>query len=123
MVGLARVTVIVLAVFLFLLEFGYSTDTATGLLLDQLSYGLVIAAGFVTLGSVLRAKLREETVRNAEFVWFILAVVLVLARPLGVEVWERTQHWPHLLFLLGFIFIELSRLELGRNSTTHDVGG
>ena len=64
MVGLARVTVIVLAVFLFLLEFGYSTDTATGLLLDQLSYGLVIAAGFVTLGSVLRAKLREETVRN-----------------------------------------------------------
>ena len=117
MVGLARVTVIVLAVFLFLLEFGYSTDTATGLLLDQLSYGLVIAAGFVTLGSVLRAKLREETVRNAEFVWFILAVVLVLARPLGVEVWERTQHWPHLLFLLGFIFIELSRLELGRNST------
>jgi Trk-type K+ transport system membrane component len=117
MVGLARVTVIVLAVFLFLLEFGYSTDTATGLLLDQLSYGLVIAAGFVTLGSVLRAKLREETVRNAEFVWFILAVVLVLARPLGFEVWERTQHWPHLLFLLGFIFIELSRLELGRNST------
>ncbi len=117
MVGLARVTVIVLAVFLFLLEFGYSTDTATGLLLDQLSYGLVIAAGFVTLGSVLRAKLREETVRNAEFVWFILAVVLVLARPLGLEVWDRTQHWPHLLFLLGFIFIELSRLELGRNST------
>lgn len=117
MVGLARVTVIVLAVFLFLLEFGYSTDTATGLLLDQLSYGLVIAAGFVTLGSVLRAKLREETVRNAEFVWFILAVFLVLARPLGLEVWERTQHWPHLLFLLGFIFIELSRLELGRNST------
>ena len=47
MVGLARVTVIVLAVFLFLLEFGYSTDTATGLLLDQLRYGLVIAAGFV----------------------------------------------------------------------------
>lgn len=117
MVGLARVTVIVLAVFLFLLEFGYSTDTATGLLLDQLSYGLVIAAGFVTLGSVLRAKLREETVRNAEFVWFILAVFLVLARPLGLEVWDRTQHWPHLLFLLGFIFIELSRLELGRNST------
>jgi Trk-type K+ transport system membrane component len=117
MVGLARVTVIVLAVFLFLLEFGYSTDAATGLLLDQLSYGLVFAAGLVTLGSVLRAKLREETVRNAEFVWFVLAVVLVLARPLGFEVWDRTQHWPHLLFLLGFIFIELSRLELGRNST------
>ena len=117
MVGLARVTVIVLAVFLFLLEFGYSTDAATGLLLDQLSYGLVFAAGLVTLASVLRAKLREETVRNAEFLWLVLAVLLVLARPLGFEVWDRTMHWPHLLFLLGFIFIELSRLELGRNST------
>ena len=117
MVGLARVTVIVLAVFLFLLEFGYSTDAATGLLLDQLSYGLVFAAGLVTLASVLRAKLREETVRNAEFLWLVLAVVLVLARPLDFEVWDRTMHWPHLLFLLGFIFIELSRLELGRNST------
>ncbi len=116
-VGLARVTVIVLAIFLFLLEFGYRTDAATGLLLDQLSYGLVIAAGFVTLGSVLRAKLREDLVRNAELIWFVLAVGLVLARPLGLESWERTQHWPHLLFLLGFVFIELSRLELGRNST------
>ncbi|MBK9512115.1 MAG: hypothetical protein IPO05_00450 [Flavobacteriales bacterium] len=117
MVGLARVTVLVLTAFLFLLEFGYRADAATGLLLDQLSYGLVLGAVMVALGSGLRAKLRDEPVRNAEFIWFVLGIGLLLLRPLDMEFWPKAQHWPHLLYLLGFFFIELSRLELGRNST------
>jgi hypothetical protein len=117
MVGLARVTVLVLTAFLFLLEFGYRADAATGLLLDQLSYGLVLGAVMVALGSGLRAKLRDEPVRNAEFIWFVLGIGLLLLRPFDMEFWPKAQHWPHLLYLLGFFFIELSRLELGRNST------
>jgi trk system potassium uptake protein TrkH len=117
MVGLARVTVLVLGAFLFLLEFGYRSDAATGLLLGSLSYGLVIGAVVVTIGSLARALLREDTVRKAELVWLALGSFLIVVRPLGLEPWDQAQHWPHLLFLLGFFFIELSRLELGRNST------
>ena len=38
-VGLARVTVMLLTAFLFLLEFGYRADASTADLLEQLSYG------------------------------------------------------------------------------------
>jgi hypothetical protein len=89
MVGLARVTVLVLTAFLFLLEFGYRADAATGLLLDQLSYGLVLGAVMVALGSGLRAKLRDEPVRNAEFIWFVLGIGLLLLRPFDMEFWPR----------------------------------
>ena len=68
-VGLARLTVIILAVFLMLLEFGYRADKSTSALLDQLSYGLVIAATFVTLGSLFRTWLRELPLRKAEMFW------------------------------------------------------
>jgi trk system potassium uptake protein len=116
-VGLARVIVIILAVFLFLLEFGYRADAATEMLLDRLSYGLVVAAAFVTLGSILRTILRDEPVRKAEALWFIAALLLIYVRPAGLVLWDHDYHWPHLLFLLFFVFIELSRLEIGRHST------
>ncbi len=115
-VGLARLTVIILSAFLFLLEFGYRADASTSELLDQLSYGLVCAAAFVTLGSLLRTFLREIHLRKAELAWFFAAVALILARPLGMENWGGDYRWPHLTFLAFFVFIELSRLELGRNS-------
>ncbi|MFN9325982.1 MAG: potassium transporter TrkG, partial [Flavobacteriales bacterium] len=116
-VGLARITVIILAVFLFLLEFGFRSDGSTAQLLDQLSYGLVIAAAFVTLGSLLRTSFREQHVRKAELIWLFAALLLIFIKPAGMAVWHHAYHWPNLVFLLGFIFIELSRLELGRNST------
>ena len=116
-VGLARITVIILAVFLVLLEFGYRSDAATGLLLDQLSYGLVIAAAVVTLMSLMRAKLRDDHVRKAELAWFMAALLLIFIKPAGVTAWNHSYHWPNIVFLAGFVFIELSRLELGRNST------
>lgn len=115
-VALARVLVILLTVFLFLLEFGYRADAATGELLEQLSYGLVIGAAFVTLGSLLRASLRGEHVRKAELIWFILALALIFGLPASQRLWNVFGHWPMLVFLLFFSFIELSRLEIGRNS-------
>ncbi len=116
-VGLARAIVIILAVFLFLLEFGYRADAATEQLLDRLSYGLVAAAAFVTLGSMLRTLLRNERVRKAEAIWFIAALLLIYVRPAGLRLVDHDYHWPHLVFLLFFMFIELSRLEIGRHST------
>jgi Trk-type K+ transport system membrane component len=116
-VGLARVIVIILAIFLFMLEFGYRADAATEQLLNRLSYGLVVAAAFVTLGSILRTMLRGQPVRKAEALWFIAALLLIYVRPAGLLLWDKDYHWPHLIFLLFFIFIELSRLEIGRQST------
>ena len=115
-VGLARVTVIILTAFLILLEFGYTSDVNTYRLLEQLSFGLVIAAAFVTLGSLLRTGLRGEHIRKAELIWFMAALALIGARASGA-VFSGTGHWPMLVFLLFFSFIELSRLEIGRNST------
>ncbi|MCB0771082.1 MAG: ATPase [Flavobacteriales bacterium] len=115
-VGLARLTVIILAIFLFLLEFGYRADAATSELLDQLGYGLVIAAAFVTLGSLLRTYLRGIHLRKAELAWLLAAVLLILSRPSGLDGWAGGHRWPYLAFLLFFVFIELSRLELGRNT-------
>ncbi|MDQ3100460.1 MAG: hypothetical protein M3R08_03665 [Bacteroidota bacterium] len=115
-VGLARAIVIILAVFLFMLEFGYRADRSTEKLLDQLSYGLVIAAAFVTLGSILRTVLRERPVRKAETIWFLSALLLIYVRAVGIQFLAVEYHWPHLVFLLFFVFIELSRLEIGRHS-------
>jgi len=115
-VGLARLLVIILAVFLLLLEFGYRADAATNSLLDQLSYGLVIGATFVMLGSLLRTSLRKERLRKAELVWFIAAVILIVVEPLGLKTTMTEGRWPNLVFLFLFVFIELSRLEIGRNS-------
>lgn len=115
-VGLARFTVIILSIFLFLLEFGYRADAATSDLLDQLSYGLVAAASFVTFSSLSRTYLRGMHLRKAELAWFMAALILIVAKPLGLEIWGGEYRWPHLLFLFFFVFIELSRLELGRNS-------
>lgn len=115
-VGLSRLTVILLAIFLVLLEFGYQADSATNDLLDLLSYGLVCAATFVTLGSLLRTYFRGERTRKAEVTWFIAAVLLILIKPFGLD-WLGTGHrLPYLIFLVFFVFIELSRLEIGRNS-------
>lgn len=115
-VGLARITVIILACFLFLLEFGYQGNTAMAERMDQLSYGLVIAAAFVTLGSLLRVALRKEHQRKAEVLWFLIALFLIIGRPLGLTVWAETASWPYQVFLVIFVFIEFSRLEIGRNS-------
>lgn len=116
-VGLARVTVMLLTGFLFLLEFGYRADAATTALLEQLSYGLVIGAAFVTLGSLLRTSLRGDHVRRAELLWLVMALVLIIGMPASRSAWDAFGHWPMLFFLLLFCFIELSRLEIGRNST------
>ena len=78
-VGLARLAIILLTVFLLLVEFGYHADAATDELLEQLSFGLVVAAAFVTLGSLLRTGLRGEHIRKAEVAWFILALILIIA--------------------------------------------
>ena len=115
-VGLARLLVIILSVFLLLLEFGYRADAATNALLDQLSYGLVIGATFVMLGSLLRTNLRNEHLRKAELVWFVAALILIVVEPIGVKTLLTEGRWPNLTFLFLFVFIELSRLEIGRNS-------
>lgn len=115
-VGLARITVIILAVFLILLEFGYQSNSAMAGRMDQLSYGLVIAAAFVTLGSLLRVALRKEHQRKAELLWFFIALFLIIGRPLGLTAWAESASWPYQVFLIIFIFIEFSRLEIGRNS-------
>lgn len=115
-VGLARITVIILAVFLFLLEFGYQSNIAMAQRLDQLFYGLVVAAAFVTLGSLLRVTLRKSRHRNAEVLWFLIALFLIIGRPMGLTPWTATASWPYQVFLLLFVFIEFSRLEIGRNS-------
>ncbi|MBK7945421.1 MAG: hypothetical protein IPJ85_09000 [Flavobacteriales bacterium] len=60
-VGLARVTVIILTTFLLLLEFGYRTDISMSQRMEQLSFGLVGAAAFVMLGSLLRNSLRADS--------------------------------------------------------------
>ncbi|MBL7956374.1 MAG: hypothetical protein JNM49_00320 [Flavobacteriales bacterium] len=116
-VGLARVTVIVLTVFLVLLEFGYRSDADTQALLEQLSYGLVIAAAFVTLGSLLRTGMKGEHMRRAEIIWFVTAVALIIGKAVAMPFVVNLGRWPLLVFLLVFSFIELSRLEIGRNST------
>ena len=116
-VGLARLTVILLTGFLFLLEFGYHADEATNDLLEQLSYGLVIGAAFVTLGSLLRTGLRGDHMRKAELIWFVTALVLIAVMPTSHRLWSAIGHWPLLFFLLIFVMIEFSRLEIGRNST------
>lgn len=115
-VGLARVTVIILTTFLLLLEFGYRSKLDMAERLDVLSYGLVCAAAFVMLGSLLRTSLRRERARKAEVIWFILALALIIGRPLGLTPWTGDERWPYLAFLSFFVFIELSRLEIGRNS-------
>ena len=115
--GLARIIVILLSIFLFLLAFGYRADRATDDLLDQLSFGLVIAAALITLGSILRRVWRELPVRRAEVFWFLAALLLIYQRVVGLDLFERGHNWPYLVFLLFFIFIELSRLEIGRHST------
>lgn len=116
-VGIARLTVIILTAFLLLLEFGYRSDASTYRLLEQLSFGLVIAAAFVTLGSLLRTSLRGEHVRKAELIWFLAAVALIVGKAVAARAIAELGHWPLLGFLLFFSFIELSRLEIGRNST------
>ncbi|MBK7383647.1 MAG: hypothetical protein IPI81_09965 [Flavobacteriales bacterium] len=115
-VGLARLAIILLTVFLLLVEFGYHADAATDELLEQLSFGLVVAAAFVTLGSLLRTGLRGEHIRKAEVAWFILALILIIAILLAPSIGQKIGPAPLLVFLLLFSFIELSRLEIGRNS-------
>lgn len=115
-VGLARITAIFLTFFLVLLEFGFQSDRASGLLLVQLAYGLVCFAAFVSLGSLLRANLRRDRLRKAEAIWFVLALLLIVSRPVGFHLWDPAVHWPYLAFLILFSFIELSRLEIGRNT-------
>lgn len=112
---MARITAIFLTFFLVLLEFGFQSDRAPGLLLDKLAFGLVCFAAFITLGSLLRSALRRDRLRKAETLWFLAALVLIGMRPAGVEIWPGA-HWPYLVFLLLFSFIELSRLEIGRNT-------
>lgn len=116
-VGIARLTVIILTAFLLLVEFGYRSDASTYHLLEQLSFGLVIAAAFVTLGSLLRTSLRGEHVRKAELIWFLAAVALIIGKAAAAGPIVELGHWPLLGFLLLFSFIEVSRLEIGRNST------
>jgi len=115
-VGLARVTVIILTIFLLLLEFGFRSDLSMGNRIGQLAYGLVGAAAFVMLGSLLRNTLRQERLRKAELLWFITALFLLIGRPAGLTPWALAASWPYLVFLLFFVFIELSRLEVGRNT-------
>jgi len=115
-VGLARVTVIFLTAFLLLLEFGFQSDRATGFLMEQLAYGLVCFAAFVTLGSLLRAGLRSNRLRKAEALWFMAALALIVMRPAGIQLWPEGDYWPYLAFVLLFSLIELSRLEIGRNT-------
>ncbi|MBL7964566.1 MAG: hypothetical protein JNM31_12080 [Flavobacteriales bacterium] len=115
-VGLARIVVIILAIFLLLLEFGLKSELSMVARLDLLNYGLVCAAAFVTLGSLLRNSLRNEPQRKAEVLWFLVALFLIFGRPLGLTEWAGLSRWPYLVFLLLFVFIEFSRLEIGRNT-------
>ncbi|MBK7945420.1 MAG: hypothetical protein IPJ85_08995 [Flavobacteriales bacterium] len=54
--------------------------------------------------------------RKAEVLWFITALFLLIGRPFGLTPWTQDASWPYLVFLTLFVFIELSRLEIGRNT-------
>lgn len=115
-IGLARLVIGVLAVFLILLEFGYQSSEAILDKLDRLSDALVAAATFATFGTILRTWLRKAPQRRAELIWFAIALFLMVGRPLGLTPWAEEDSWPYQVFLTFYIFIEFSRLELGRNT-------
>ncbi len=115
-IGLARLVIAVLAVFLILLEFGYQSSETILDKLGRLSYALVAAATFATFGTILRTWLRKADQRRAELVWFSIALFLMVGRPLGLTPWAEEASWPYQVFLTFYIFIEFSRLELGRNT-------
>lgn len=115
-IGLARLLIMVLAVFLILLDFGYESHTSAVDRIHELSYRLVGAAAFVTFGSMLRVWLRKGEQRKAELLWFAIALFLLAGSPIGLTPWAEVESWPYLVFLSFFIIIEFSRLELGRNS-------
>lgn len=115
-IGLARLVIGVLAVFLILLEFGYQSSEALLDRLGRLSDSLVAAATIATFGSIVRTWLRKAPQRLAELIWFVIALFLLVGRPLGLTPWAEEDSWPNQVFLTFYIFIEFSRLELGLNT-------
>jgi Trk-type K+ transport system membrane component len=114
--GVARSIAIFTTVLLVLFEFGVHPGQGAAQLLDGLAYGLVCLTAVVTLLTIVRAVLRGDRVRRAELWWLAGAISLIALRPAGIQPWPTDATWPHLIFLLVFTAIELSRLDLGRGT-------
>ncbi len=116
-VVLTRLLVVVLTVLLALLELGYSGQAPTSGMRQELLAGLMFGAGIVMLGSMLRTILRGMRPRWAEIAWFAVWCSLFATDPIGLPVWGDVGALGNLVFLGLFVFIELSRLELGGGFT------
>ena len=116
-VALTRLVVVVLTILLALLELGYRGEAPTSGMRQELLTGLMFAAGFVMFGAILRTLLKGQRPRKAEIAWFLVWCSFFATHPIGLPLWEGVGLMGNLIFLGLFVFIELSRLELGGGFT------
>ncbi|MBK9274389.1 MAG: ATPase [Flavobacteriales bacterium] len=116
-VALTRLLVVVLTILLALLELGYRGEAPTSGMRQELLTGLMFGAGFVMFGAILRTLLKGQRPRKAEIAWFLVWLSFFATHPIGLPVWEGVGLMGNLIFLGLFVFIELSRLELGGGFT------
>ncbi len=112
--GVARLTVILITALLVLFEFGVHPGRGAASLLEGLAYALVCFTAVVTLLTIMRSLLRNGKARKAEILWLFGAVVFIALRRSAYTPWHHDTTWPYLAFLVLFAFIELSRFDLGR---------
>ncbi|HNU55756.1 MAG TPA: potassium transporter TrkG [Flavobacteriales bacterium] len=112
----ARLTAVFFIFLLFLSEFGFQASAGSAHLLEGLGFTLVCFSAIVTGAGLLRTVLVHDRIRRAEAIWLAGALVLIVLGPTGLHPWAPEANWPYLSFLMAFALIELSRLELGRNT-------
>ncbi|MCB9163287.1 MAG: hypothetical protein H6592_02455 [Flavobacteriales bacterium] len=112
----ARLTAVFFIFLLFLSEFGFQASAGSAHLLEGLGFTLVCFSAIVTGAGLLRNVLVHDRMRRAEAIWLLGALVLIILGPTGLHPWAAEANWPYLSFLMAFALIELSRLELGRNT-------
>lgn len=112
----ARLTAVFFIFLLFLSEFGFQASAGSADLLEGLGFTLVCFSAIVTGAGLLRTVLVHDRIRRAEAIWLAGALVLIVLGPTGLHPWAPEANWPYLSFLMAFALIELSRLELGRNT-------
>lgn len=112
----ARLSAVFFIFLLFLSEFGFQASAGSAHLLEGLGFTLVCFSAIVTGAGLLRTVLVHDRIRRAEAIWLAGALVLIVLGPTGLHPWAPEANWPYLSFLMAFALIELSRLELGRNT-------